>query len=81
MGGGTLDAQTHIFSIVMMVKTLGSLLGAPLMAALWVVGIGIGGMGLGLPYFVSSACYLVAIGVFACIILDRRERDRDLGQD
>ena len=71
-GGGGLDAQTHIFSIVMMVKTLGSLLGAPLMAALWVAGIGIGGMGLGLPYFVSAACYLVAIGVFACIVVDGR---------
>ncbi|KAF3763674.1 hypothetical protein M406DRAFT_14601, partial [Cryphonectria parasitica EP155] len=51
------EADTHIFSIVMLVKTLGSLIGAPLMAVLWVKGIGLGGGALGMPYFVSSACY------------------------
>lgn len=60
-------ANGQIFSIVMLVKTLGSLIGAPLMAALWVGGIGIGGMGLGLPFFVSSACYASAILVFFSI--------------
>lgn len=59
------DPETHIFSMVMMVKTLGSLLGAPLMAALWVHGIRTGGAALGSPYFVSSACYMVAIVVFS----------------
>lgn len=58
------DVQTHIFSIVMLVKTLGSLLGAPLMAVLWVKGIGIGGAVLGMPYFVSATCYIMAILVF-----------------
>lgn len=58
------DPETHVFSMVMMVKTLGSLLGAPLMAALWVHGIRTGGAALGLPYFVSSACYTIAIVVF-----------------
>lgn len=57
----------QIFSIVMLVKTMGSLLGAPLMAALWVGGIGIGGMGMGLPFFISSACYAMAIFVFFSI--------------
>ncbi|RMZ72981.1 major facilitator superfamily transporter [Pyrenophora seminiperda CCB06] len=42
------------FSIVMLTKTLGSLVGAPLMAVLWVQAIKIGGVGLGLPYFVSA---------------------------
>lgn len=42
------------FSIVMLVKTLGSLVGAPLMAVLWVCGMEVGGVGLGLPYFVSG---------------------------
>jgi hypothetical protein len=60
-------ANTQIFSIVMLVKTMGSLVGAPLMAALWVGGIGVGGMGLGMPFFVSSACYVLAIFVFLSI--------------
>lgn len=63
------DESSQVFSIVMLVKTMGSLLGAPLMAALWVGGIGIGGMGLGLPFFMSSACYVVAIFVFKGIII------------
>jgi hypothetical protein len=79
------DPEPHIFSIVMLVKTVGSLLGAPLMAALWVRGLGIGGMALGMPFFVSQACYTVAIWVFANIEVDRdvlavaeqRRRNRD----
>ncbi|KAH7320723.1 major facilitator superfamily domain-containing protein [Stachybotrys elegans] len=64
------SAESHIFSIVMLCKTVGSLLGAPLMATLWVGGIGIGGLALGMPYFVSATCYLAAIGVFTGIKLD-----------
>lgn len=63
------DTETHVFSVVMLVKTLGSLLGAPLMAVLWVRGIGLGGIALGLPYFVSGGCYIVAIIVFNRIVL------------
>jgi hypothetical protein len=48
------------FSIVMLTKTLGSLVGAPLMTVLWVQAIKIGGMGLGLPYFVSAVCVRLA---------------------
>ncbi|KAI1099446.1 major facilitator superfamily transporter [Jackrogersella minutella] len=59
------DPETHIFSIVMMVKILGSLVGAPLMAALWVRGISTGA--LGVPYLVSAALYVTAIVVFAGI--------------
>ncbi|KAF4452828.1 Amino acid adenylation [Fusarium austroafricanum] len=40
------DPEAHVFSIVMLVKTIGSLLGAPLMAALWVRGLEVGGIGL-----------------------------------
>lgn len=65
----TAEAETHIFSIVMLVKTLGSLLGAPLMAVLWVRGIGLGGLALGMPYFVSCACYVVATVVFCRIVV------------
>ncbi|KAK7422561.1 hypothetical protein QQX98_001584 [Neonectria punicea] len=64
------NPDTHIFSIVMLVKTVGSLLGAPTMATLWVRGIGMGGLALGMPYFVSSACYAVAVGVFSGINID-----------
>jgi hypothetical protein len=42
------------FSIVMLTKTLGSLVGAPLMTVLWVRAIKLGGIDLGLPYFVSA---------------------------
>ncbi|KAI1385372.1 major facilitator superfamily transporter [Hypoxylon trugodes] len=59
------DPEAHIFSIVMMVKTLGSLVGAPLMATLWVRGIATST--LGVPYLVSAALYLTAIIVFAGI--------------
>lgn len=63
----SIDPETHIFSLVVMVKTLGSLLGAPLMAALWVHGINTGGAALGTPFFVSAACYMLAILVFGGI--------------
>jgi hypothetical protein len=42
------------FSIVMLTKTLGSLVGAPLMTVLWVQAIKLGGIGVGLPYFFSA---------------------------
>lgn len=59
--------ETHIFSIVMLVKTLGSLVGAPLMATVWIRGIGLGGAGLGMPYYVSAICYGMAVLVFSGI--------------
>lgn len=61
------EVETHIFSIVMLVKTLGSLIGAPLMAFLWVRGIGLGGTALGMPFFISSGLYAVATLVFSQI--------------
>ncbi|ROW09881.1 hypothetical protein VPNG_06294 [Cytospora leucostoma] len=63
------DVETHVFSVVMLVKTMGSLLGAPLMAVLWVKGIGLGGIALGLPYFVSGGCYVLAMLVFNRIVV------------
>ncbi|KAK1847401.1 major facilitator superfamily transporter [Colletotrichum chrysophilum] len=63
----TAGPDSHIFSIVMMVKTSGSLLGAPLMMVLWVKAIALGGAALGIPYFVSASCYLAAIFVLANI--------------
>jgi hypothetical protein len=48
------NSDVQDFSIVMLTKTLGSLVGAPLMSTLWVCAIKTGGAGLGLPYFVSA---------------------------
>jgi hypothetical protein len=62
---GTDGRETQVFSIVMLIKTLGSLVGAPLMAGAWMRGIGAGGLGLGLPYFVSAGCYVLAMVVVA----------------
>ncbi|EUC47076.1 hypothetical protein COCMIDRAFT_91145 [Bipolaris oryzae ATCC 44560] len=53
------------FSIVMLTKTLGSLVGAPLMTVLWVQAIQLGGIGVGLPYFFSACIYLIAAFVIA----------------
>ncbi|KAK2009537.1 major facilitator superfamily transporter [Colletotrichum eremochloae] len=61
------DPESHVFSIVMMVKTSGSLLGAPLMMVLWVRAISLGGAALGIPYFVSASCYVVALAVLSSI--------------
>tara|TARA_R110002003_G_scaffold1184_7_gene22624 strand:- start:1635 stop:2492 length:858 start_codon:yes stop_codon:yes gene_type:complete len=51
------NSDIQDFSIVMLTKTLGSLVGAPLMTVLWVHAIKLGGVGLGLPYFVSGVSY------------------------
>ncbi|KIL87654.1 hypothetical protein FAVG1_09364 [Fusarium avenaceum] len=67
---GSSDPEPHIFSIVMLVKTAGSLVGAPLMAALWVRGLGIGGAAMGMPFFISAPCYTVAIWVFTEMKVD-----------
>lgn len=51
---------THLFSVVMLVRTVGTLLGAMLMPTLWVAGLKLGGMALGMPYGASAVCYAVA---------------------
>ncbi|KAH9904382.1 MFS general substrate transporter [Xylariomycetidae sp. FL2044] len=62
------NGETHIFSIATMFKTLGSLVGAPLMALLWSHGISTAT--LGTPYFVSAAFYTAAIVVFGGISVE-----------
>jgi hypothetical protein len=66
-GGEVRSTETQIFSIVMLVKTLGSLVGAPLMALAWVGGIAAGGTGQGMPFFLSTVFYLVTIVDFSGI--------------
>ncbi|KAK4465182.1 major facilitator superfamily domain-containing protein [Cladorrhinum samala] len=68
--GPGLAEETQVFSIVMLVKTLGSLVGAPLMAACWIRGIAVGGGGLGLPYLVSAGCYAIAVFVVSRMRID-----------
>ena len=60
-------SEAQIFSIVMLVKTVGLLVGAPTMAALWVQGVKVGGWALGLPYFLSAAYYGLAMLVVSRI--------------
>jgi hypothetical protein len=67
------NSDIQDFSIVMLTKTLGSLVGAPLMTVLWVHAIKLGGIGLGLPYFVSAVsipqCAYLKLIVVQCIYL------------
>jgi hypothetical protein len=41
-------------------ETIGSLVGVPLMAGTWALGIKIGGFGLGLPFFICAGLYFAA---------------------
>ncbi|KAK3376883.1 major facilitator superfamily domain-containing protein [Lasiosphaeria ovina] len=51
-------SETQIFSIVMLVKTVGALLGALMMPSLWIVGIRLKGILFGLPFLVSGLWYV-----------------------
>jgi len=59
IAGRNPDANAQDYSIVMFAKTCGSLLGLPLMTISWAKGIGIGGAGLGIPYFLSAVSKLI----------------------
>ena len=64
------EETTHVlFSVVMLVKALGSLVGAPLVAGAWVRGIAVGGGGMGIPFFVSAGCYLAAWAVMSRMVV------------
>ncbi|TLS27280.1 hypothetical protein PpBr36_04005 [Pyricularia pennisetigena] len=66
IGGGRLSSESHdttVFSVVMLVKTVGSLVGVPIVTSLWILGIDLRFEGLGLPYFVSAGCYFAALVV------------------
>ena len=47
-------ASGRDFSIVIMLRTVGELVGIPLMTASWLKGVSNGGAALGFPYFLSS---------------------------
>jgi hypothetical protein len=44
----------RIYSASGLVEAIGSLVGVPLATALWAAGIHVGGLALGLPFFVGS---------------------------
>ncbi|KAH6623692.1 hypothetical protein F5144DRAFT_595815 [Chaetomium tenue] len=53
MAAGSADGEGHaaqMFSVVMLVRTVGTLVGSIVMPGLWVTGMRIGGWALGLPY-------------------------------
>jgi MFS family permease len=50
----------QLFSVVMLVRTIGTLVGAVVMPSLWVATLGVGGWALGMPYAVSAVCYALA---------------------
>jgi MFS family permease len=50
----------QLFSVVMLVRTVGTLAGAVVMPGLWVAALGVGGWALGMPYAVSAVCYALA---------------------
>lgn len=66
IAGQDADANSQDYSIIMIAQTCGTLLGLPLMTIAWAKGIGIGGMGLGLPHFVSAVSCTSYFGTSMC---------------
>lgn len=48
------NASGRDFSIIMILKTVGALIGTPLITAAWVRGVEVSGAGLGLPYYITA---------------------------
>lgn len=73
--------DTSLFSLVMLLKTLGSLLGYPVMTWLWMSGMKSGGAALGLPYFASAGCYVLAMFVLKGMTPGESARERGRFED
>jgi hypothetical protein len=60
----TLDAKhtARIYSAVGIVEMVGSLVGVPLLAETWAIGIRIGGIAFGLPFWLSAVMYM-SVGI------------------
>jgi hypothetical protein len=54
----SLEGDNHAtgrdYSIVVMTRSIGALIGTPLMAAIWVKDLAVGGGNMGLPYFATA---------------------------
>ena len=73
-GAGRQENESHsaqLFSVVMLIRTVGSLLGAIIMPTLWVTGLGVGGTALGLPFLASAVLYAVASMVVRRIKIEK----------
>ena len=53
-------ANTRVYSLAIVAKTIGTFIGTPLTTVEWAKGIAIGGYGLGLPYYLSAPFYALA---------------------
>lgn len=68
----------RLYSVISVVDTLGGMLGAPFLAALFNRGLGVGGLAVGLPfYFLGVACLCIA--VLLCVIGIRKGEEEGDG--
>lgn len=64
----------RLYSLISVVDTLGAMLGAPLLAALFNWGLRVGGYGVGMPfYFLGAVC--AGITVLLCVVGLRKGED------
>ncbi|OQO13020.1 hypothetical protein B0A48_02484 [Cryoendolithus antarcticus] len=63
----------RVYSIISVMDSVGLMLGAPFMAALFNKGLDIGGMGIGLPFFVLGAACAVTTSVVFVVGLKKGE--------
>jgi hypothetical protein len=54
IAGQDCNGHAQDYSIVMLARSMGGLIGLPLMLVAWYKGIGIGGAALGMPYLLSA---------------------------
>jgi hypothetical protein len=54
IAGQDCSGNAQDYSIVMLARSMGSLIGLPIMTVAWYQGIGLGGAALGMPYFLSA---------------------------
>jgi hypothetical protein len=54
VGGDEAQSAAMDYSVTMIAKYAGNMVGLPIMTVLWAKGIGLGGAALGLPYFASA---------------------------
>lgn len=52
------EQNGYLYSIIGVMESVGSVIGRPLIMMLWIWGMEIGDMGVGLPFFVSAGAYL-----------------------
>ncbi|OQO08409.1 hypothetical protein B0A48_06279 [Cryoendolithus antarcticus] len=72
----------RVFSIISVVDSVGLMVGAPLMAGLFNKGLDIGGMGIGLPfYMLGAACAVTTAVVFVVGLRKGEERGSESDEE